>query len=211
MNATRYNNTSAEYEKYRPPYYYTAARDLAPPPVPESFTPMHIEKSFLCEPHGEQLTLLGRGPESILINKMHDAVPLSKDEHPMTVEQIDRRLASFPTEPAEIKQMLTELANDYIATVFSGYQEIINNPCQPKETVQFEREQRELAEFINYLKLRQAKYLLRKELQGRIQQKRLMIETLKKISKNIEAGEEPLSGCVFPPSSARLCADFLKK
>ena len=43
MNATQYNNTSAEYEKYRPPYYYTIARELVPPPVPESFTPMHIE------------------------------------------------------------------------------------------------------------------------------------------------------------------------
>ena len=77
--------------------------------------------------------------------------------------------------------------------------------------MQFEREPRELAEFINYLKLRQAKYLLKKELQGRIQQKRLMIETLKKISQNIEAGEEPLSFCMFPPSSARLCVDFPKK
>ena len=142
---------------------------------------------------------------------MHDAIPLSTDEQQMTVEQIERRLASFPTEAREIKQMLTELANDYIATLFAGYQEIINNACQPKETVQFEREQRELAEFINYLKLRQAKYLLKKELQGRIQQKRLMIETLKKITQNIETGEEPLSGCMFPPSSARLCADFLKK
>ena len=48
--------------------------------------PMHIEQSFLCEPHGEQLTLLECGPEQILINKMHDAVLQSGDEKQITVE-----------------------------------------------------------------------------------------------------------------------------
>ncbi|CAL5974270.1 Conserved_hypothetical protein [Hexamita inflata] len=194
--STKILSTKDFYAQFRPPFYYKQAATLTPPEIPEYFEPMRImDKATRCEPHGTQRSLLS-DPNAITINRLTNEL----DHELYTNEQLAQILNQYPQSAPESKQYLKILISDYLAQVSAVLDEVTfsqNNQSEPAE-LRAEKQRKNLCDFIDVLKQRQGKVLLKRELLDRIDKKKQMVKMMQKCRENVGNGVETLSNAEFP-------------
>ena len=99
----------------------------------------------------------------------------------------------MPKDPAQIKDMLKDLAAEYIAQLFTAIEyPIYGNP--KIASVECDQQRDELVFLLAVLQKRSTEVAIKRELERRIQQKQKMVDDLRKMRQNVEEGKATYAG-----------------
>eukprot|EP00703_Trepomonas_sp_PC1_P003903 JAP92703.1 Hypothetical protein TPC1_15263 [Trepomonas sp. PC1] len=173
------------YYQMRPPAYYKMSHQLAPPEIPERFQQAMVTGNEKCEPYGPSAFV--EDENAILIDQIAQMHPN------MQISEIQQKINSIPNDPVQIKQMLKELAAEYISQLYTAVEyPIYGNP--KIASVECEQQRDELVFMLNVLQKRSAEAAIKRELEKRIQQKKKMAEDLRTMRQNVDVGKAAYAG-----------------